>query len=174
MLVIDEYLDRDLFLSIKTAIEAASFPWERSMILKNPPAHLDSISNFQHIHGFFLRNSRRQYMSAKFDIVRPIINRLNPIDLIKVKVNRTGRKDRHIEYGFHVDTQRAGATTAIFYLNSNNGFTLFDDTEKVFSVENRMVLFDSTKCHTGVSCTDADYRFVLNINMILSRGSMSE
>lgn len=169
MLIIDEYLDRNIFLSIKAAIEAASFPWERSLILKDPPAHLDPACNLQDIHGFFLRNAKRQYMSARFDIVRPIINKLKPIDLIKVKVNRTYRKDRHVEYGFHVDTQRVGATTAIFYLNTNNGFTLFDNHEKVCSVENRMVLFDSARSHTGASCTDADYRLVLNINMILPR-----
>lgn len=174
MLIIDDYLDRDSFLSIKTAIEAASFPWESSMILKDPPADLDPACNLQDIHGFFLKNSRRQYMSAWFDIVRPIINKLDPLDLIKVKVNRTNRKERHVEYGFHVDTQRAGAVTAIFYLNNNNGFTLFDNNEKIFSVENRMVLFDSARRHTGASCTDADYRLVLNINMIMSRESAPE
>jgi hypothetical protein len=56
-------------------------------------------------------------------------------------------------------------------LNSNNGYTLFDDGVKVLSVENRLVLFDCTRLHTGASCTDADDRLVLNINMMLASGS---
>lgn len=169
MLIIDEYLDRNIFLTIKAAIEDISFPWERSLILKNPPDDLDPACNIQDIHGFFLQNSKLQYMSKKFDIVKPVINKINPINLIKVKVNRTNRRDLHVKYGFHVDTQRVGATTAIFYLNNNNGFTLFDNHEKVCSIENRMVLFDSARRHTGVSCTDADFRLVLNINMIIPK-----
>ncbi len=168
MLVIDDYLDQDVFLSIRTSVESASFPWERSMILKGPPAHVQPADNLQLIHGFYLRNIRARYVSPHFEVVRPIIEKLNPAHLIKAKVNLTSRKDRHIEYGLHVDTRRVGATTAIFYFNSNNGYTLFDDDSKVLSVANRMVIFDSARRHTGASCTDAEHRLVLNINMIMS------
>ena len=121
----------------------------------------------QSIHGFYLRNVRARYVSPHFEVIRPIIEKLNPAHLIKAKVNLTTRKDRHIEYGMHVDTKRVGATTAIFYLNTNKGYTLFEDGSKVFSVANRMVIFDSATLHTGASCIDADHRLVLNINMIM-------
>ncbi len=174
MVVLDDFLDRDVFLSIQASIGAASFPWERCMVLKDSAAYLDPAYNIQDIHGFFLKNARHQYRSAKLDILKPLIQKLNPIDLIKVKANRTTKKDHHIEYGMHVDTQRVGATTAVFYLNSNNGYTLFDGGEKVGSVANRLVLFDSNKLHTGASCTDADYRLVLNMNMFLAKDSTLE
>jgi len=170
MVILDDYLDQALFLSIKASIEAASFPWEESMILsKKASAHLLPAENLQQVHGFFLRKPGIHYKSVDFDIISPIVERLNPVELIKVKLNRTTRKNRHIEYGLHVDTRRTGATTAIFYLNSNNGYTLFEDDEKVYSVANRMVLFDSVKLHTGASCTDAHSRLVLNLNMIMAR-----
>lgn len=167
MVVIDDFLDQDVFLGIRALIEAASFPWERSMILKGPPAHIQPADNLQFIHGFYLRNARARYVSPHFEVIRPIIEKLNPAHLIKAKVNLTTRKDHHIEYGLHVDTKRVGATTAIFYLNTNNGYTLFEDDSKVSSVANRMVIFDSARLHTGASCTDADHRLVLNINMIM-------
>ena len=168
MVVIDDYLDPDLFLSIRASIEAASFPWEAGMILKGPPSHIQPADNLQFIHGFYLRNARARYVSPYFEVIRPIMEKLNPAHLIKAKVNLTTKKDRHIEYGLHVDTKRVGATTAIFYLNTNNGYTLFEDGQKTFSLANRMVIFDAASRHTGASCTDADRRLVLNINMIMA------
>jgi hypothetical protein len=172
MLVLDDYLDRHLFLSMKAALQAASFPWEQSQILsEKAAAHLAPGDNHQQVHGFYLKKPGIFLRSDQLWIIMPIIDKLNPISLIKAKINRSPRKEYHIEYGLHVDTRRRGATTAIFYLNNNNGYTLFDDGAKVLSVENRMVLFDSTRLHTGASCTDADDRLVLNINMVLAADS---
>lgn len=167
MVVLDDYLEREQFLALQAAVESPLFPWETSGILKDPPAHLSAAQNQQQVHGFFLRNARRQYVSPCFAMLRPLIERLTPLDLIKAKVNRTARQERHIEYGLHLDTQRPGATTAVFYLNSNNGYTLFEDGARVASVANRLVLFDASRSHTGASCTDAEYRLVLNLNMML-------
>ena len=55
-------------------------------------------------------------------------------------------------------------TTAIFYLNSNNGYTEFEDGTKVESVANRFVSFPSTLKHRGTSCTDENVRVVINFN----------
>ena len=170
MQIFDDYLDREIFLSIRSALEGPDFPWEPSAILKDPPADLDPAYNQQEVHGFFLKNAKRQFVSRQFGIIRPLIEKLAPLDLIKVKLNRTSKKERHYEHAMHRDTQRPGATTAVFYLNTNDGYTAFDDGEKVHSVENRLVLFDAARTHTGAFCTDCDYRLVLNLNMML-RGS---
>ena len=77
-----------------------------------------------------------------------------------------GTQDRHLAYGLHVDTRWPGATTAILYLNTNDGYTLFEDGRQVARVANRLVLFDASLRHTGVSCTDAPERLVLNLNLL--------
>ena len=57
--------------------------------------------------------------------------------------------------------------TAIFYINSNNGYTIFKDTkEKVKSVPNRLLKFDTRMKHSGVSSTDEKRRVVINFNYI--------
>ena len=62
-----------------------------------------------------------------------------------------------------------GQTTAIYYLNSNNGSTVFKDSgDKVESVANRLIVFDGSIEHAGTSCTDDSRRVVLNINYIPS------
>ena len=59
-----------------------------------------------------------------------------------------------------LDNQRTG----VFYLNTNNGYTYFEGGERVTSVENRLVVFPSSKRHAGTTNTDADFRCVINLN----------
>ena len=55
-------------------------------------------------------------------------------------------------------------TTSIFYMNTNNGYTEFENGAKVESVENRMVVFPAEMKHRGTSCTDKKIRVVINFN----------
>lgn len=169
MLILDDYLEPDVFLAIRSAILASSFPWEQAQILSlSASAHLSPADNLQYVHGFYLKKPGMFYQSPTVAILNPLIAKLAPRSLVKIKVNRTPRKNRHIEYGLHVDTKRVGATTAIYYLNTNNGYTRFADGQQVMSVENRLVMFDAAIQHTGASCTDADERLVLNLNFMLA------
>ena len=54
--------------------------------------------------------------------------------------------------------------TSILYLNTNDGYTIFEDGTKIESVENRLVTFDSHIKHSGTSCTNQKVRLVLNMN----------
>jgi len=55
--------------------------------------------------------------------------------------------------------------TSIFYLNTNNGITIFEDTkEEVESVSNRMITFPGYLRHTGTTATDKPHRILININ----------
>ena len=68
-----------------------------------------------------------------------------------------------LEPSYHTDNS-FNCTTAIFYLNTNNGYTKFKDGTKIESISNRAIYFDSDLMHFGSTCTDKDFRFVLNIN----------
>ena len=50
--------------------------------------------------------------------------------------------------------------------NSNKGQNVvkFENGEKIESVENRLVIFDSTIKHTGTTSTDTKFRSVINFN----------
>ena len=73
------------------------------------------------------------------------------------------RTSKIVEHGFHTDVQYK-CKTGILYLNSNDGYTSFEDGTKVESVENRFVTFDSNIKHSGTTCTNQKVRLVLNIN----------
>jgi hypothetical protein len=97
-------------------------------------------------------------------LLTPILEKLEIDTLLKAKINLTPKAETIYEHGFHTDMKDLGVTTAIFYLNTNNGYTAFRDGSRVESVANRVVVFDSLTEHTGTTCTDIDPRLVLNIN----------
>jgi hypothetical protein len=163
MRVIDDFLDREAFLRLRSALEAPAFPWSQSRILSTQAS---GQQNRQLVHGFFLDRRGVLYRSPAFPLVQPVVARLGPAKLIKVKANLTGRQESHVEYGLHVDTRRPGAMTAILYLNTNDGYTVFEDGEQVASVANRAIVFDAARRHTGASCTDVPSRLVLNLNFV--------
>lgn len=166
MRVIEEFLERTEFLRLRAAVLAPSFPWEPSEVISG--ADLPAQRNRQLVHGFYLRKPGIRYRSPLLGLLDPVLARLQPRELVKAKLNLTPRQPGHVPYGLHVDTRRPGATTAILYLNTNDGYTLFEDGATVPSVANRLVLFEASRRHTGVSCTDAEFRLVLNINLLAS------
>jgi len=73
----------------------------------------------------------------------------------------------HFTCNFHTDVTNdyKNSKTAVFYLNNNNGYTLFKKGKrKVESVANRIVIFDAKEEHTTVTQTDTNIRVVLNLN----------
>ena len=69
-----------------------------------------------------------------------------------------------IKYPMHTDTDLKSHKTSVFYLNTNNGGTIFQNGKKVISKANRLVEFDSHQSHAGVDCTDQKVRVVINFN----------
>ena len=92
-----------------------------------------------------------------------LINNLNAIATLRIKVNATPRNAPQQDW--HTDWQISTPNkTCVLYLNDNNGYTEFETGEKVMSVANTGVIFDSNLKHRGVPATDVDRRLVLNVN----------
>ena len=65
----------------------------------------------------------------------------------------------HLDYDFP-------HKVCIYYVNTNNGYTMFENGEKVSSVENRLLIFDGLEKHCSVVQTDTAARFIININIL--------
>lgn len=168
--IVDGLLSAPALRSMLEAIESASFPWEASEILRGDFPNLDPADNTQSVHGFYAWRNHRVFRSPHLPVIAPVLDWFGPMRLIKAKLNRTPRRPHHVEYGLHVDTRHRQALTAIFYLNDNNGYTIFEDGTRIASVANRLAVFDAHLRHTGASCTDSAYRLVLNLNLIPGPG----
>jgi hypothetical protein len=159
--IIDNFLDKESFENIKNTMFSSDFPWfyNKTKVSKNEEQNLD---NFQFTHSFY---DSYTINSNFFNLLNPIIKKVNPISIARIKANMTMRTQDILEYGYHTDyTTSTNLKTAVFYLNANNGYTKFKDGDSVDSIENRMLIFDSQMLHTGTSCTDQRFRSVINFN----------
>jgi hypothetical protein len=156
--IIDNFLDDASFKNIKSQMLGSYFPWFYNDMKTD---YLESLYNFQFTHVFY---DNYKPNSNMFDLLTPLIQKIKPSALIRIKANLTPVTDNVIVYDYHVDYNDINCKTAIFYLNTNNGSTIFKNGTKINSLENRFVCFDSELLHTGTSCTDEKIRCVININ----------
>jgi len=122
----------------------------------------DELDNYQFGNVMYQNMTPK---SDEFGLVNGILNysKLKIAALIRVKANLNTRTHKIIKHGFHVDLPYP-CTTAIYYVNTCNGFTEFEDGTVVESVANRFVTFPSSLKHTGTTCTDQKARMVINFN----------
>tara|TARA_R100000008_G_scaffold78641_1_gene59745 strand:+ start:202 stop:696 length:495 start_codon:yes stop_codon:yes gene_type:complete len=115
--------------------------------------------NYQFSHLFYAEFQPR---SKFFNNILPIIDKLKPISIVRIKSNLNIRTFERINFGLHTDVDNC--ITAIYYVNSNDGYTYFEDGTKVDSIANRMVIFNSNMKHAGCTPTDELCRCVINFN----------
>ena len=164
--VIDNFLDQEKFDVLQNFMLGQDFAWFYNSTIVNRNEISDK---FGFIHGFYIHNASQ---SSYFEILKPILDIIKPISLWRIKANLLTRTSSIDEQTFHIDNTDLEDTpeklkhwrTAIFYVNTNNGYTEFEDGTKVESVANRMVTFPSNIKHRGTSCTDEKTRVVINFN----------
>ena len=167
MEIIDNFLSQPLYDSFQQMFSKEIFPWywnhEKTYEDYYPPKvnvipFCTELENHQFIHAFYLNNERTSNWN-----IDPLLQHLNPTTVLRAKANLNVHTDEIVRYGFHIDTQHE-SKTAIYYLNTNNGCTLFEDGTRVDSIGNRLLIFDSKMLHCGTTCTDQKRRMVININ----------
>lgn len=165
--IYDNFLPTAVFKNIQEVFMGPYLSW-----YYNPTVVLvdgdNSISNFQFTHSIYTEN---RPISSIYDELIPLFKAMKIYSLIRVKANLiTFNGCEQYEHGMHTDVpsiKSANIKTAVFYINSNDGYTKIKRTgQKIQSVENRLVVFDYTELHTGSSVTDNQVRVALNINYI--------
>ena len=168
--VIDDFLPEEQFNEFSDLLMGSGMIWNWCDVVDYEEWNKNK---FQFTHTFFSDN--QGFISPLSDLVKPFIDLLKMNVLIRIKANLNVKCEENIrESKFHYDHELVGSRlpdgtltsyTAIYYVNTNNGYTLFKDGNfKVDSVANRMVIFDSSKLHKAVNCTDEKKRVVINFN----------
>ncbi len=165
MKVIDNFLPEEEFKLVQALMMDYGFPWfYNDSVTKDP--YPQNCKEFQFVHLFYnpLCGMVSEYPRWK-DIVKPYADRLVSTAILRIKANLNIATKEFITREFHTDFN-IKCKTAVIYINTNNGYTLFEDGNKVESVENRVVIFDSHMRHAGIPCTDEKRRVVINFNFI--------
>ena len=155
--IIDNTLNEKDFNNIQSTIMGSKFPWFYS-------DHVANIydNDSYYLHNFFdVREKYPCYQS--YELIIPILQIIKAKALIRVKANMYPRTDKITEHNPHADFtfEHLGA---IFYINTNNGYTVLEDGTKIKSIRNRLLLFNSSKQHYSTTCTDEKVRVNINFN----------
>ena len=159
MEVIDNFLRESDFKNIQHILLDSRIPWYYNPFILSRLGNLDS--NFQFTHAFICKKMQKK--SEFLPVVYPIGDALGIKKVYRIKGNLTPRTKEHCFTGYHIDGFEC-PHTAIYYINTNNGWTDFENGDKVESVANRVVIFDSKLKHQAVTCTDEKVRVVINFN----------
>lgn len=160
IIINDNFLSLEDHSNIVKLFSRPNFPWYYNSYVVN-----SGEDNFHFCHMIFQSQDMTVSNIFDYECIRSLMRKINAKALIKMKANLTTRTENIIETPFHIDfPEDYGSTTGIYYLNSNNGYTFFEDGTKVNSVANRFVYFPVKLKHAGTNCTDEKTRCVININ----------
>ena len=161
MKVIDNFLSIPDYDKLQQLLLGLDFPWYLKPSIANNRQGLDQ---YQFVHTFF--NCSKPSINNWNPILQPLLDKLKANYIFRIKANCRPRTSKLVLSDYHTD-MNLNQQTAIYYLNTNNGYTKFlDDSKTVNSVANRLLTFDGSLKHCGASCTDDNTRIVLNINYI--------
>lgn len=164
--VFDEFLPREEFFYISNIFLGQEINWFWNPYVTHRDKLNDDPKEFQFTHIIFDAN-KGQVSPISQDVIDIFLNKLNAYVLLRIKANLnpnvTNVEPREYHTDFVGDVNKH-SFTSIFYVNSNNGYTIFEDGTKVESVANRLITFPGYLTHTGTSCSDQKSRVVLNFN----------
>jgi len=164
--IIDNYLDPDDFNRIRLYFEG-----------KLDDGTIENSCNWHFVPGCAQIGDGHYHFSSyihsmfevriprAFELLKPLIERTNMSSIARIKANCMIRTEKLkvMMDGFHDDYPHT-LTTGIYYINTNDGYTLFEDGTKCDSVANRFCIFPCGIKHTGTTCTTTDRRLLINFN----------
>ncbi len=161
MKIVDNFLPIEQFNKIQSTLLSDCFPW-----YWNDFGTYEGDGDGQLVHSFIVGSKINSDSFCLFDDTN-CFKLLNVDMLHKHKANLNYKREKHHVGNYHTDFLDGNEdilTTSIMYINTNNGYTMFEDGTKVESIANRMVIFDCSTRHAAVTCTDEIRRVVVNFN----------
>ena len=123
----------------------------------------DDTNKFQFTHAFYDQEFGGWLSGYNLNL---ICQKLEVKNVYRIKANLLTRTPEIKVNRFHTDIQENSDqyTTSILYMNTNNGYTEFENKTYVKSIANRLLSFPAGMKHRGTSCTDKKVRVVINFN----------
>jgi len=161
--VVDDFLSEEEHARIQHTLTSERFDWKygRSAVGE------DSYDQF--VHMFYKANHlihEDPAASEYMPICHPILTKIDPVFIVRVKANATAARTEEEPYYFHTDFLLNDGLAGVYYVNSNNGATVFEDGTEVESVANRFVCFTANTRHGVRRHTSGTFRLVINFNWI--------
>lgn len=152
------FLEKDFFNYLQKTLLSNEFSWYYSTSQVK-----DKKDGYYFFHNFYCED--RINSGSYNSLIVPILNKLNIKKLINARANLVLKKDKQFSSDLHIDHDFEH-TTAILYINTNNGYTALEKDVNISCEENKMLIFNGKILHKAVSQTDEDRRIVINFNYL--------
>jgi hypothetical protein len=164
------FLPEKDFLKIKEFFTSSYMPWyyNKNQTAAGPTVVEKKPDSSFFSHRFYYYN-KPETDAKTFNFIKPIIDKINPSKLLRVKANLIVNTGVRHFCNFHLDSEEDEQyKVAVYYITTCNGYTLLDPKHKIkIKCEgNKLAIFDGKIKHCVASQTDKDQRIVLNINYI--------
>jgi hypothetical protein len=158
--IIDNFLTEKSHKKIFETLNSNLFPW----YLQNEINEFDnnSIHSRYFTHTFFDNDKPN---SDFFNLWEELVEKIHFKKLIRLKANLYLSTYRVIEHAKHMDYDFE-STTALYYVNTNNGYTNLNDEIKIESISNRFLKFNNNILHNSTTCSDEKIRLSVVINYV--------
>ena len=171
--IIDNFLNKDDFEELKIFLMSPRSQWRFVDFIAYKDGR-DQDKDGYFVHSFTDRDPisflERFTVSPDYQKVNRLMDcikkKVNYRQILRVRSSLYPRREDQKQDPFHID-YNFNHKVCIFYVNTNNGFTLFENGEKVNSVANRLMIFDGLEKHCSVVQTDTSARYIININLLL-------
>jgi len=170
--VIDDFLSKQDFRNLYDCIMNKPFPWYYVGFFVSREELYEEDSWFHFSHSLYEDYTPTSPVGRK-DVLTPLIVATEPVSIRNMSTHLYTKTPDHVLSKYHVDIgdikddpiKLGHWTTSIFYVNTNNGYTQFEeDGVKIKSVANRFITFPASTRHLGASCTDENTRIIINYN----------
>lgn len=158
--IVDNFLGADYFNRLQTLITNEDFPWYYNGRINGEQDKDDN--GFYMTHLLYTPDGINSDYFNEFISVFEHVGIKSIKHLMRVKLNMYPGTDSLKVNAPHVDFKEPHKGF-ILYFNTCDGYTVLPD-QKVESVANRGLYFDSSKPHSSTTCTNAKARFNININ----------
>jgi len=160
--IIDNFLNKeDYDLIYKTIMSFDNFAW---YCTHDHVASMLEPGDGMAFYHMLLNNGKETSPFSK-TILGTLFKKIKIKYFLRAKVNMYCNTNTIHEHGMHTDL-RIKHKGLIFYLNTNDGYTKLKDGTKINSIENRVLLFDSSKKHCSTTCTNTKSRININVNYL--------
>lgn len=156
----DDYLPLKKLQDLENFVLSNEFPYYYNINIAGEDD--DKTDTFMFNHRLMIKN--KECSSVGKMITDIIMKDITYNNILRSKINLYLKTDSLKLHRFHKDTEQENTKIALFYINTNNGYTEFEDGTIVKSIKNRLVLFPCNLKHRSTTTTDTRHRLNVNIN----------
>ena len=175
--VIDDFLPKEQFNRIKSlVVNNQSFPWfiNNYVVTVGDQSFQDQDKNWNwYMMNMIYEHPRFNGYSYTYD--SPYFNEIGSLfaeefskvetfkNWIRIKANLFPYTEEVKEHQAHYD-YKFSHKAAVFSLNTCDGYTTMSNSDKVDSVENRVVIFNGSQYHKSSTTSNSKQRLNFNFN----------